>query len=210
MKIFTKICGITNLEDALASIEAGVDALGFIFYPKSPRYIAPTEAFKIIKSIPEKIKTVGVFVNESRNHIQEIIIETGINVLQLHGDESPEDCQYSNTEVWKGVRINSESELSTLNQFKVDAFVFDAFQPDIYGGTGTMCDWDIAKVAAKTQKVLLSGGLNPENIIDAITRVNTFGVDVNSGVESSPGKKDFGKIKQLFESLKILEQKGTG
>lgn len=209
MKIFTKICGITNLEDALASIEAGADALGFIFYKKSPRYINPSTASKIIKHITKEIKTVGVFVNESRYNIQEIIMETGINVLQLHGDESPEDCRYSNAEVWKGVRINSESELSTLNKFKVDAFVFDAFHPDIYGGTGTVCDWDIVKVAAKIHKILLSGGLNPENVIDAITRVNPFGVDVNSGVESSPGKKDVRKIKQLFESLKMIEQKGT-
>jgi len=204
MRPLVKICGITRLDDALWAAEAGADALGFIFYEGSPRYLTPNDAAQIIGQLPAGVQKVGVFVNRHRSVIERAIEEIGIGVLQLHGDERPEECQPFSVKVWKGVRVRFESEIARLRDYDVDAFVFDAHLPGHYGGTGNTSNWTLARAAARQHRIVLSGGLNPENIQQAIEFVQPWGVDVNSGVESAPGKKDPEKLKRLFEALRRL------
>lgn len=201
MKPFIKICGITNSEDALAACKFGADALGFIFYEKSPRYITPDQAAAIIQQIPRNVQAVGVFVNRPRNEIEAIIGQTGIHTAQLHGDETPDDCELKNVRVWKALRPVNEDGLSMLDRFTVDAFLLDTFDRKLYGGTGKTGNWELAHAAAKRYKVILSGGLNPDTIAGAIATVNPTGIDINSGVEAEPGKKDHRKLKELFTVL---------
>lgn len=206
MKCLVKICGITNLKDAVASIESGADAIGFIFYKKSKRCVSPAIVADIIKNIPSNIFKVGVFVNESASNINTIVEQTGINIVQLHGDEKPEDCSLSKLCVWKGVRLKDETEikqLSLFTQFSVRAFVFDSHFNGEYGGTGVLSDWNLAKLAASKYRIILSGGLNPDNIQAAINTVQPYGVDVNSGVEALPGKKDLFKIKTFINAVYV-------
>ncbi len=196
-----KICGITNPDDALVAAESGADALGFIFYEKSPRYIAPENAGDIIKRLPEHVHFVGVFVNHNRTEIEHIIDLTGIKIVQLHGDESPGDCTFTSAQVWKAIRPRNGTDIESLDTFTVDAFLFDTFDKARYGGTGKTGNWEIARIAGQHYKVILSGGLIPGNIAEAISTVRPYGVDINSGVESGPGKKDIRKIEKLFQII---------
>jgi len=206
MKLFKKICGITNYDDALAAAELGADALGFIFYEKSPRYIAPEKAAQIINQLPENLLTVGVFVNHSSTYIDSIVRRSGISVIQLHGNEQPVECNYNSVKVWKAVRPVNGNELVTLKSFNVDAFVFDTYDKNYYGGTGKTGNWKLARQAAQNYKIILSGGLNPDNITGAIETVQPSGIDVNSGVESEPGKKDKQKLKKLFGIIQEIQK----
>ncbi len=201
-----KICGITNAEDALAVADCGSDAIGFIFYKESPRYISPKRAAEIIKQLPDHINPVGVFVNHHRDEIRRTIDLTGIKVIQLHGNETPDECDYDSVKVWKAVRLVTMRELPGLEAFNVDAFLFDTFHKTLYGGTGQTGNWDIARKASEKYNVIVSGGLHPGNITRAISIVNPFGVDINSGIESAPGKKDKQKLLQLFETI---QRKGS-
>ncbi len=190
-----KICGITNLEDALLSVKFGADALGFNFYQKSPRYILPENARQIIEKLPEEVLKVGVFVNENLNEICEIAEIAGLNALQLHGEETPEFAKElkakTKLEIIKAFRVSPEFKPEVVLKYEVDAILLDAYNPKEHGGTGETFDWEIAK---KTQelfpKMFLAGGLSADNISWATLDVKPFAVDVCSGIESSYGKKD--------------------
>ena len=197
----TKICGITNLSDAQCALENGTSAIGFIFYEKSPRAISIENAKIISDQITGEISRIGVFVNHEKDFIDEAISEVPLNMIQLHGDESPEFCNQFDVPVIKALRIKDDASLSIMDQYKVDGFLLDTFSKDHYGGTGETFDWSLLNKKSNTP-IILSGGLNPENILDAISAVNPSAVDINSGVESSPGLKDHSKIEQLFNQLK--------
>ncbi|MBW2648816.1 MAG: phosphoribosylanthranilate isomerase [Deltaproteobacteria bacterium] len=195
-----KICGITNLDDALAVYENGADALGFIFYPKSPRYISPEKAKKIIENIPREITRVGVFVNHRAREVKGIIEFCGLNLVQLHGNETPEYCrQFPESIVIKSFSPRTDDDLQTLKDYPVKAILVDAHDPGLYGGTGKTSNWELASKIRDSHPLILSGGLNIDNIMDAIDTVHPHAVDINSGVESSPGKKDHDKVRKIIE-----------
>ncbi|MBE0426338.1 MAG: phosphoribosylanthranilate isomerase [Nitrospirae bacterium] len=203
MQVRVKICGITNLDDALAAVDSGADALGFVFFEGSPRYISHQKAASIIKKLPSFITTIGVFVNEHPEEIEKIIVLTGIDVVQLHGDETPDMC-FISRRVIKAIRVKSLESLESLIHFKdkVSAFLLDTYAPDTFGGSGRIFNWDIASDAKQFGRIILAGGLTPDNIIEAIRRVKPYGVDVSSGVESEKGKKDYKKMKLFIERTK--------
>jgi len=198
-----KICGITNLEDANAAIDYGADALGFVFFKKSPRYITPEKASAITSKLPAFVTTVGVFVDDRAEEILKITEETGIDVVQLHGDEPPESCLLPRR-VIKGIRVKSLESLEPLKSYQniVSAFLLDTFAPHMPGGTGQVFNWDIAIEAKNFGRIILAGGLTPENISEAIRRVNPYAVDVSSGVELVKGKKDHQKMRLFIERAK--------
>ncbi|MEM7009808.1 MAG: phosphoribosylanthranilate isomerase [Thermodesulfobacteriota bacterium] len=197
-----KICGITNLEDAQAAVELGTDALGFIFYKDSKRYVEPQIAGDIISKLPPFITTVGVFVNASVEDISEIQEKTQVSALQLHGDESPEFCSSLQGKIIKVLRVKDKHDLDPLAQYPVEAILLDTYSDKEYGGTGSTFDWGVLKDLKTDKKIILSGGLTPENVSEAISTVRPYAVDVSSGVEASAGKKDHIKLKQFFEAIK--------
>ncbi|MDP2157187.1 MAG: phosphoribosylanthranilate isomerase [Nitrospirota bacterium] len=203
-----KICGITNLEDAAAAIDFGADALGFVFFKGSPRCITLQQAEAIICKLPPFVTTVGVFVNETPEIIRSSV-NAGIDVIQLHGEERPEACQFSRRSI-KAIRIKSIDSLEPLKTFKnlVSAFLLDAYTADALGGTGQKFNWDIAVEAKQFGRIILAGGLTPDNIRDAIIHVKPYGVDVSSGVEQEKGKKDHQKMKLFIERAKEALVKG--
>ncbi|HBU06443.1 MAG TPA: phosphoribosylanthranilate isomerase [Nitrospiraceae bacterium] len=198
-----KICGITNLDDAMAATDFGADALGFVFFKKSPRYISPANAKKIIKRLPPFISTVGVFVNENKKNIEKIVLQTGINIIQLHGDETPKACNLSKP-VIKAIRVKSIETLELVSKYKdkVSVFLLDTYTPEVFGGSGQVFNWDIAVEAKKFGRVILSGVLSTENIEKAVRLVHPYAVDVSSGVEAEKGKKNHLKMKLFIEKAK--------
>jgi phosphoribosylanthranilate isomerase len=203
MKI--KICGITNIEDALFAAELGADALGFIFVKTSPRRIRPSAARKIIQELPPFVTPVGVVADAEHDEILELIEETGVRCMQLHGNESPKQLAKFPVPVYKSFRVDKEFNLETLQQYKGSAYLLDSHVDGTLGGTGKTFDWDIAVKAKAYGRIILAGGLNPENILDAIQMVQPYAVDVNSGVESAPGKKDRNKLERLFKTIRSLQ-----
>src|SRR5262245_64695571 len=203
MTVKLKVCGVTSLEDACAAIDCGAEYLGFNFYPKSPRYIAPPSARAIIERLPDDIISVGVFVNESRpEDVVEILRLSGARMAQLHGDESPDYCASVGAErVIKALRVGDDFDARRILDYPASAILFDAFDPKLYGGTGRTANWAVAREAAKLTRVFLAGGLSPDNIVEAIRAVEPFAVDVNSGVESAPGRKDMSKLQALRNFL---------
>lgn len=194
---------MTNYEDAIAAVNFGADAIGFIFHQPSPRYISPNMAAQIISKLPPFVTTVGVFVKKRPKEIQEIIRVAGIDIVQLHGDESPEIC-HAFKRVIKVVRIKDDN-LSVLKQYLVSAFLLDTYTNTTYGGTGTTFDWDIAKKAKKFGPIILAGGLTPENVKEAVQKVMPYGVDVVSGVEGEiKGEKNHNKMKTFIENVRSL------
>jgi len=206
MTVKLKVCGVTSLEDARAAIDCGAEYLGFNFYPKSPRYIAPQSARAIIEQLPDEVVSAGVFVNEPRPaDVAEILRVSGARMAQLHGDESPGYCAAVGAErVIKALRIGDDFDARRVLDYPAAAILLDAFDAKLYGGTGKTTDWAIARDAAKLTKIFLAGGLSPDNIIEAIRAVEPFAVDVNSGVESAPGRKDASKLRRLKEELENL------
>ena len=204
MNPHVKICGITNLEDALFCAHAGADSLGFIFYKNSPRYIEPAGAAKIIEELPAYITPVGVFVNEHRSAIERAIGDSGIRVIQLSGDEFPDQCLGYGVKVWKAFRIRDPGEVESVKPYLIAAAMLDGAGNGAYGGSGTLPDYSIAHEMKEYHPLILAGGLNPDTIIGAIQAVEPFGVDVCSGVEASPGKKDHQQVTLLFERLQRL------
>ena len=206
MSVRVKICGITNSEDAKVAVEAGADALGFIFFSQSPRNISPVEAKDIIERVPPFVAKVGVFVNESLETILRIAKETGIDTVQLHGDESAElgeQIARENLKVIKAFRIKDQSSLAALKEFRASAFLLDSYVPGQLGGTGAKFNWDLAvQAAAAGTPIILAGGLVPENVGDAVSKVGPYGVDVSSGVESAPGKKDHAKVRAFIAAVR--------
>lgn len=197
-----KICGITNLEDALAAAEAGADALGFVFYPESPRFIEPGEVRNIISKLPVFITTVGVFVDENEEMIRRIIRESGVQALQFHGEESPLLCTRFREKVIKAVKVKDAESLNSMKMYPLDTFLLDTYHEKVKGGTGRTFDWKIAEKAKEYGLIILSGGLTPSNVGEVIAGVQPYGVDVSSGVEVSPGKKDHRKIREFMKEVR--------
>jgi phosphoribosylanthranilate isomerase len=191
--MFIKICGITNLEDALCAVESGADALGFNFYHRSPRYITPEDARRITERLPATIMSVGVFVNESRpEQVARIADVAGLTAVQLHGDESPEYCSAIRGRFTiKALSVKEGFDPQVVKKYQTDAIMLDAYAKDARGGTGRVIDWELAgRVRGLVPRLFLAGGLSPENIADAITAVDPFAVDACSSLESAPGKKN--------------------
>jgi phosphoribosylanthranilate isomerase len=200
-----KVCGITTYEDAMHAIDAGAEFLGFNFYAPSPRFIAPENARAIIEQLPPEIINVGVFVNEARPElVHQKMMLSGTTVAQLHGDEDEMYCRIVGaSRVIKALRIGRNFDQESLTGFPASAFLIDAFDTKLFGGTGKTSNWDIARDIAQTANVFLAGGLTPENIGDAIQAVRPYAVDVNSGVETYPGRKDKDKLQALRFALKV-------
>jgi phosphoribosylanthranilate isomerase len=204
MSTRVKICGITNLADAQVAVEAGADALGFIFYEPSPRFIPVKNAAEISRALPPYTLRVGVFVNPAEDLVRRTIDECGLNLLQFHGDEPPEFCTQFGLMSMKAFRIRDAGSLTELPKYPTDAWLLDAYASDTLGGTGEKFNWDLAVEAQKPGKpVFLAGGLTPGNVAEAIRQVRPFGVDVSSGVESSPGKKDHAKVRAFINAAKL-------
>lgn len=202
MRTRVKICGITNSKDADAAVESGADALGFIFYSGSPRHIEPEKAAEIIGTLPPFVTAVGVFVDETLEGIKKAVSESGVTCVQLHGSETPEFCESVGGSVIKAFRIKGLSDIEPIAKYRAGAYLLDTFKAGVPGGTGKTFDWEIALEAKKLGRIILSGGLNPENVLDAVRHVNPYAVDVSSGVEKSPGIKDPGLIRKFIEELK--------
>lgn len=185
-----KICGITSLDDAREAVAAGADALGFVFYPPSPRAIEPALAAQIVGQLPPFVTTVGLFVNEDPQRVAEIAEQCRLDVVQLHGDEAPEQCVCPGRKVIKALRLRDEHDLALAARYRVDALLVDAWVADAYGGTGQLGRWDLARQLTADAVVILAGGLTPDNVAEAVEAVSPFAVDVSSGVEAAPGKKD--------------------
>ena len=199
-----KICGITSPQDAEMVISYGASAIGMIFYRESPRYIDPEKIKEWISTIPKKIKKVGVFVNEKRENIKTIVEELDLDYIQLHGDESPEYCDKMIRPVIKAFRVGIDFNQSVLDNFHVYAFLFDTYQTGKPGGTGKSFNLDLISDLRTNTPIILSGGLNPENINKVLDTVQLSAIDVNSGVESKVGIKDSVKVEKLFNTLENL------
>lgn len=221
-----KICGITKPDQGQAIARMGATALGFICVPASPRYITPEKIQNIVEKLPRNIDKIGVFVNATTDLISEIVFNTKLNGVQLHGDEPPDFCHQlrqlipNNIEIIKALRIKSAQDLVTANIYtnNVDTLLLDAYHPDKLGGTGQTLDWQIIQEFYPNIPWLLAGGLTPDNITEAIqhflknseyqvklTNKNFCGIDLSSGVETAPGNKDLDKVTRLFESLAKLQ-----
>jgi phosphoribosylanthranilate isomerase len=204
-RVCVKICGVTNLADAKAAVDLGADALGFNFYEKSVRNISPAAAYKIIRALPEKIEAAGVFVNWSPEAVIALARAVELDTVQLHGDEPAATARavakFFN--VMKAMRVGKDFRLAQLKRFEssASAFLFDAAQRGVYGGTGHRTDWTIARRAAKSHRIILAGGLTPENVAEAILYVRPYAVDVASGIESAPGKKSRTKLAHFFSEV---------
>ncbi|MGD8787162.1 MAG: phosphoribosylanthranilate isomerase [Phycisphaerales bacterium] len=199
-----KICGITNYEDAAAAIDIGADLLGFNFYQGSPRYVVPEKASEIINKLPGFVDTIGVFVNAPIEQIHETTNLCQLDWVQLHGDEDPQFCQQflsHNVKTMKAIRIKDKTDIKKADSFFTDAILLDAFDPNKYGGTGLSFDWNIIGHIGK--RIFLAGGINPDNAADAI-KLGVYGIDVCSGIEAEPGKKDHNKMKKLFDNIRYL------
>ena len=196
-----KICGITTYEDAEIAVNYGASAIGMIFYQDSPRNIYPDKVEAWISSIPEKVKKVGVFVNEKKKNIKTIVEKLNLDYIQLHGDESPKYCDKMIKPVIKVFRVGTDFDQDILDNFQVHAFLFDTYQEVKYGGTGKSFNWDLISNLETDTPIILSGGLSPENIIKGIETVQPSAIDVNSGVELEPGVKDKVKVEKLFNTI---------
>ncbi len=206
-----KICGFTNLEDALAAAECGTDMMGFNFYPPSPRSISIESCAGIVDELHRRyplVATVGVFVNASTEVIQRTLAACGLQFAQLHGDETPADVQTLAAHAYKAIRPKSEREANEqLQQYAgvgvpFPALLLDAYKLGAYGGTGEVANWEIAARLSRSAPLLLAGGLTPDNVLAAVEQVRPWGVDVASGVESAPGKKDVIKIKAFVQAIR--------
>ncbi len=207
MSTVVKICGITNAPDALAAAAAGADALGLMFYEGSPRHVTVKAAGEIVRQLPPFIIKVGVFVNAPEDAVMRAIGECGLNILQFHGDETPEYCGQFPVMTIKALRVRDGESLKALADYRTDAFLLDAYSPDRLGGTGEKFNWDLAIEAQKLGKpIFLAGGLTPENVAEAVRRVRPYAVDVSSGVEESPGKKDHKKVAAFIKAAKSASE----
>lgn len=203
MDVKVKICGITNLEDAKAAADAGADALGFMFFEQSPRAVSIETAAEITQEISPWIMRVGVFVNPEPDFVFSAIHRCGLNLLQFHGDETPEFCSQFGVMSMKAFRIKDAASLSVIPSYSTEALLLDSYVAGKQGGTGEKFNWDLAIEAKKFGKpIFLAGGLTPENVAEAVRKVESFGVDVSSGVELSPGKKDHNKIRNFISAVR--------
>ncbi len=199
--IQVKICGITHLDDALCAAENGAAALGFIFYQPSPRHIEPQKARVIIDKLPRDLVKIGVFVNETTEEVKGIFDYCGLDMLQLHGDESPDSCrQFPANRVIKALELKTEEDIKRAAAYPVAAILVDSRHAGLYGGSGKTSNWELA--GRISRPLILSGGLNEGNVIDALQKVNPDALDINSGIEERPGRKDCAKIVRIMEIIK--------
>jgi phosphoribosylanthranilate isomerase len=206
MPVKVKICGITSFPDGMAAAEAGADALGFMFYDQSPRCISVEAAARLIRQLPPLVLKVGVFVNAPEDLVVRAIRECGLNLLQFHGDEPPEYCLQFGLMSMKAFRIRDAASLQPLLNYHTDAWLLDAYSPAKPGGTGETFNWDLALQARDWgHPIFLAGGLTPENVAGAVQRARPYGVDVSSGVEAAPGRKDHAKVRAFIQAAKAVE-----
>jgi phosphoribosylanthranilate isomerase len=197
-----KICGITTPGDANAAVEAGASALGFVFWPKSPRFIEPRQAREIVSTLPAFVVPVGVFVNQPAAHVKGVAALVGLGAVQLHGDEDVLYAARLEYPVIKAVSLESGVDADRIDIWpRRTTLLLDVHDPIRRGGTGRTIDWEAAALVAARRRMLLAGGLTPENVVEAVEQVRPFGIDVSSGVERSPGVKDHARIRALFEAL---------
>ena len=201
-RVKVKICGMTNLKDALLAAENGADAVGFIFYKESPRSISQKDVKEIVDQLPPFVETVGVFVNETSDKVNRIAEQCRLTSVQLHGNESPAFCRRIKGRVVKAFRVKDAKSLEGISSYDVNGFLLDSYNDGGRGGTGQVFDWNLALRAKKQGPVILAGGLNPYNVYTAIHRVKPYGVDVCSGVEKSAGVKDPQKISEFIRAVR--------
>ena len=204
--MFVKICGITQLSDALHAVEHGAGALGFVFWPPSPRYIRPERAATIIAALPRGVSAVGVFVNESVEGIRSVVAKSGISTIQLHGDEGPAYADALDWPVLRAITVG-QAEQASAAWPPGTIFLLDAADAVRHGGTGKTIDWQQAASAARARRIILAGGLTPDNVADAIGMVRPFGVDVSSGVEDAPGVKNADKVARFLARARSAFEK---
>ena len=201
-RVKVKICGVRTLDEARAAVEAGADALGFNFWPRSPRYIAPADAALIAAQLPPLVSLVGVFVNEQRERIIETAETAGLDAVQLHGDEPPEACEgFGRMPVIKALRVGDDFDCRTLERYPVAMILLDTRVKGAYGGTGHRFDWRKAIEAKRYAPLILAGGLRADNVAEAIASVRPAAVDVCSGIEAEPGRKDLRKLRELMAEV---------
>ncbi|HEX9779559.1 MAG TPA: phosphoribosylanthranilate isomerase [Geopsychrobacteraceae bacterium] len=192
-----KICGITNPDDALQAAACGADAIGLVFFAKSPRCVSPERAREIIARLPPLVTTVGLFVNEDPRTIRAVAARCRLDRVQLHGDESPADCLLPPLRVLKALRVRDAESLARADDYPAD-LLLDAWSDQVYGGSGRQFDWQLARALAARRPIILAGGLRPDNVAEAVAAVNPYAVDVSSGVERSPGRKDHEKVAEFI------------
>ena len=198
-----KICGITNVEDGVAAAEAGADMIGLMFYERSPRHISFATAAEVSRALSPFIVKVGVFVNPDEDTVMRAINDCGVTLLQFHGEETPGFCTQFGAMSMKAFRIKDAASLEALPNYPTDAWLLDAYSPDAHGGTGAKFNWELAIEAKHLGRpIFLAGGLTPENVGDAVQAVQPFGVDVSSGVESAPGKKNHAKVRAFIQAVR--------
>ncbi|MFC1624087.1 phosphoribosylanthranilate isomerase [Candidatus Omnitrophota bacterium] len=211
-KIRVKFCGITSVKDAQKAALIGADAIGFVFFKDSPRYVTPEYAEAIIKDTPPFINSVGIFVNEDLRFIEECIGSCGLDTVQLHGDEDAEYCskfrklRFKGVKLIKAVRVRDEKSVQVIENSLADAFLLDAYSPEAYGGTGKGFDRSLALLAKEhIKRLIVSGGLDPDNVYDIIKEILPYGVDVSSGIESSRGKKNVELMEEFIKEVRRAE-----
>ena len=201
-QVKVKVCGMTSLKDALVAVELGADAVGFIFYKKSPRSVTMKTVREIVLELPPFVDTVGVFVDETAEQINKIADYCNLDIIQLHGDESPTFCKKIRRKVIKAFRIKDMQSVKKLSSFQVSGFLLDTFSDNLHGGTGKVFDWNLALPAKKFGPVIMAGGLTPNNVQQAVRQIRPYGVDVCSGVESEHGIKDHKKVRAFLNNAK--------
>ena len=197
-----KICGITTVDDALMAVAAGADAIGLVFYAKSPRALLPEQAAAIVRALPPFIQAVGLFVNADIAIVNATADACRLDIVQLHGEEPPEFCGLVERRVIKAFRVRDEASLEPMRNYRIAGFLLDAWSPHAHGGTGATFNWELARAAATHGPIILAGGLTPENVRTAVDIVAPYGVDVSSGVESAPGRKDPEKVREFIGRAK--------
>jgi len=203
MSVKVKICGITRVADALVAAEAGADLIGLMFYERSPRCVASSQAAEISRALPPHVLRVGVFVNPEPDEVFQAMQRCGLTMLQFHGHEPPEFCVQFGLMTMKAFRVRDAASLDALPSYPTDAWLLDAWSPAALGGTGERFNWELALAAkAHGRPIFLAGGLTPENVAAAVRQVQPFGVDVSSGVESAPGLKDTAKVRAFITAVK--------
>lgn len=213
MRVRVKFCGITSAEDAKKGILAGADALGFVFFKESPRYVTQEYAEAIIKDIPPFVTSVGVFVNEDLGFIEECVERCGLDAVQLHGDEDVKYClnfkglKFKGVSLIKAIRIKDKESLRSIEDCPSDAILLDAYKSNVYGGTGKGFDRSLAVLAKEYgRRLIISGGLTPDNVYSVIKEISPYGVDVSSGVESKPGKKNMELMEEFIREVRRAEK----
>lgn len=203
MPVRIKICGVTNIADAVAAVDAGADALGFMFFENSKRNVLPAQAAEIIRELPPFVSKVGVFVNATKEFVRSTVEMSGIDTLQFHGEEPPQFCAQFGLKTIKAFRIRDRESLHDCSAYRNSAWLLDSYVDGAHGGTGVAFNWDVAAEATRLSRmIILAGGLKVETVGDAVRKVRPYALDVSSGVESMPGKKDHAKIREFIAAAR--------